>query len=116
MTLRTSLIAFLVLAGQAAAAEIDKTRLRQLATLPTVSLIANFGVSTKTGFYYNDMKPDPRVEIARIVKELKGDASDAEHYVRLGIFYSKADREKESENAYAKAISLCRQQVKEHPE
>ena len=96
---------------------MDKPRLRQLAKLPTFEVISGFGFSETNGLIFNGEKPDrPVVEISRIRKELKGDAGDAERYLRLGALYEKVERKKESEDAYAKAIALCRQQVKEHPD
>jgi hypothetical protein len=54
-------------------------------------------VSSSTfGFSFNGEKPDPLAEIARLRRQLKGDPSDAECYLRLGRLYSKAEKEKES--------------------
>jgi hypothetical protein len=44
------------------AAEMNKPRLRQLAKLPTISVVVGFGFSTGDGFYLNDQKPDSAVE------------------------------------------------------
>lgn len=85
MKMWMNLLALVVLACPVGAAEMDKQRLRRLVDMPTVSLTAEFCFSTSYGFYFNSMKPDPLVEIARIRKELKGDDGDAKRYLRLGI-------------------------------
>lgn len=118
MRARTSLtlIALLLVSPQAQAGSIDKAKLRQLIELPETSVFVGIGYSTTLGFYFTEHKPDPRVEIARLQKELKGDASNAERYLRLQQLYSKAGRHKESDDANATAVALCRKQVREHPD
>lgn len=116
MTARTALIALVLLAGRAQAAEVNKVRLRELADLPTINVTAGIGFSTIYGFSFNDAKPDPEAEIARLRKQLQGDASDAERYQRLGLLLAKTDHKKESDEAYARAVALCREQVREHPD
>ena len=109
------MLALILLASRVEAGTIDKPKLRKLAELPTVSVSVSIRFSTAYGFTFNDEKPDPAVEIVRLRKQLQGDASDAERCQRLSRLYSKADREKESDEAAVKAISICRQQVREHP-
>ncbi len=116
MNARIALAVLLLLTGRVGAGEIDKAKLRKLAELPTVTVVAGVGFSTTSGFTFNDEKPDPAAEIVRLRKQLQGDATDAERYQRLGLLYHKIDQKKASEEAYAKAVALCRRQVREHPE
>ncbi|HEY7311486.1 MAG TPA: tetratricopeptide repeat protein [Gemmataceae bacterium] len=118
MNARTALVllALSLIPGRAQAGSVDKAKLRKLAKLPEVGVVVGVGFSTTFGCSFNGDKPDPLAEIARLRKQLKGDPSDVERYLRLGRLYSKAERKKESEEAYAKAVSICRQQVREHPD
>ena len=118
MKSRTSLtlVALILTTPFAQAGGIDKAKLRKLAELPEVSASFCINYSTTLGFYFNGNKPDPLAEVARIRKQLKGDASDAERYLRLSWLYSKAGREKEADEADTKVIALCRKQMREHPD
>jgi hypothetical protein len=97
---RMTLLTLLVLAAPLGAAEMDTARLRQLATLPTVRVMAGIGFSTRDGFTLNDRTTDPSIEIAHLRKELTGDSGDAERYLRLAKLYAKAERKQEANDAY----------------
>lgn len=109
-------VALSLIAGRAPAGGLDKAKLRKLAKLPEVSVVVSVQFSSTLGFSFNGEKPDPLAEIARVRKQLKGDPSDAERYLRLGRLYAKAQLKKEEKQADAKAVALCRQQVREHPD
>ncbi|HWG42125.1 MAG TPA: tetratricopeptide repeat protein, partial [Gemmataceae bacterium] len=116
MNTRMVLLAVILLAGRVEAGTINKPKLRKLAELPAITITSVIRFSTTYGYSFNQEKPNAVAEIARLRKQLKGDASDAERYQRLSLLYAKADRTKESDEASAKAVALCRQQVREHPQ
>src|SRR5262245_32038783 len=75
------LVALLVGAGTASA--VDKDRLRSAACFPSVR--AEFGIGFQYGrFHTMDGKVSAADEIQAVRKKLKGDAGDAEHYLRMG--------------------------------
>lgn len=109
------LVALLVIAGRTPAGSADKAKLRELAQLPNISVSVGMAVSTISGFRFGE-KIDHMAEIARLQKQMKGDPSDAERYVLLGRHYNMAMLGKEAKEAWSKAIAICRQQVREHPD
>ncbi len=116
MRARMVLVALILSAGRVEAGAIDKPKLRELAKLPEISVIASVVMSSTFGFTLNEEHPDPAAEIARLQKQLTGDAGDVERYQRLGKLYHKTGKDKESEEAYSKCVALCREQVSKHPE
>src|SRR5690348_18331769 len=98
MKMRTILLALLALTCQNAAAQMNKPRLRQLAQMPTVNAVfTGFHVSQTRGILFGEEEETPPLEeIARIRKELKGDASDAERYQDLGFLYARTKQKKAS--------------------
>lgn len=117
MKMWETLLALIVLASPISAAEMDKATLRQLANVPEPgNFVLGIGFSSSKGFVFAGEKTDPpSVTIARIRKELKGDATDAERYQRLWSVYEKSKRKKDADDAKVRAIALLRQQVKDHP-
>lgn len=109
-----ALVTVLFLAGRMESGPVDKTKLRQLARLPGVRISFGFGFSSTSGFGIGEI-PDHWAEIARLQTQLKGDSSDAERYLLLSGHYSMVRRERESAEAGAKALAICRRQVREHP-
>ncbi|HEY7425286.1 MAG TPA: hypothetical protein VH682_13725 [Gemmataceae bacterium] len=110
------LVALLFLAARTPAGHVDKVKLRELAELPTVSVTVGINFSITFGFSFNGKKPDPLAEIAQLQKQMKGDPSDVERYLRLSRLYTKAKREKKSDESDAKAVAICREQVRKHPD
>ncbi len=89
--------------------------LRHLAHLPIVSMTFGYGVSGR-GEFVNLADAGSRPEkIAKIEKELKGDATDAERYRCLGRLYGEARQSAKSKEAFSKAEKLFRQQYGQHP-
>jgi tetratricopeptide (TPR) repeat protein len=111
-------LVLLVLAGPVVAGEMDKAKLRQLAKLSKLDgFVLGLSFSASKGFLFAGEKIDPPLEkIARIRKEMTGDASDAERYFRIAVLYEKAGRKEDADDAGARAIAQFRQQVKEHPD
>ena len=101
--------------GLMRAGEVDKTRLRQLVRLPTISTLNGTFYSSTLGFYMPGEKPDAVTLIDQIRRELKGDATDLDRYQRLSDLYYEFGKKKEAEEANTRALALCRQQVKERP-
>ena len=111
-----ALVALLIIAGRTHAGSVDKAKLRELAHLPTIQMWFGFGFSTISGFEYVGMlKSDHLAEIARLQKQMQGDAGDAERYILLGRHCNLAKREQEAKESWSKALAICRQQVREHP-
>lgn len=110
-----ALVATLLVAGRTDAG-VDKAQLRKLVRLPEVDVSAGVYFSTTFGFVFNGETPDPLAEIARLQQQLKGDARDVECYLQMGRLYFHARREKEAREVHARAVALCRQQVREHPD
>lgn len=112
-----AIVALFTIVGRSPAGSVDKAKLRELARLPTVPLIFGYGVSTISGFEYAETSsPDRKVEIARLQKQMKDDPSDAERYILLGRHHNMGKREKEAKECWSKAIAICRQQLREHPD
>jgi tetratricopeptide (TPR) repeat protein len=110
-----SLLSILFLAGHAQAGQVDKAKLRELAELPTFCVAFGFRFSSSVGFYLGEQR-DRLLEIARLQKRLKKDVNDDERYEILGRVNWLEGREKEADEAFAKAVAFCRQKVREHPE
>lgn len=109
-----TLVAGLLIAGRSDAG-VDKARLRELSQLPESEVRINFTFSSLHGFCLGDT-PNPRPEIERLQKQMKGDAGDVERCLRLGRLYANIDRDREAKEVRAQAIALCRQQVRQYPE
>ncbi|MHB8520552.1 MAG: tetratricopeptide repeat protein [Limisphaerales bacterium] len=102
---------------------IDPAKLRRLVELPEVNV--SFGVGyydtrfvsfhgcTRSG---NSESPgQAQTDIAALRRQLKGDATDAARYSRLGDLYSDADDSTNSDRAYRQAVELYRPQANEQP-
>ncbi|HEY7331037.1 MAG TPA: hypothetical protein VH592_25595 [Gemmataceae bacterium] len=117
----TPLLALVVFAGQTAAAEIDKAKLRklaeQLASLPFCDTFRySIVFSSSEGFkLYSEKTESPVLQIDRVRKELKDDDTDAERYLRLAVLYLKVKDEKASNDAGSRAIDMFRRQVQKYP-
>jgi tetratricopeptide (TPR) repeat protein len=127
---RVLLIA-LAVAHQASAQTVDKDKLRQLVEVPTVNLTFGFGYFSDKGFSRfanvsaygvealsscsNDQGTDVATRVAATLKLLKGNASDADVWRRLGSLYTEAYDSAHAGQAYTNALNLCRQQAKSSP-
>jgi cytochrome c-type biogenesis protein CcmH/NrfG len=93
---------------------VDKEKLRRAVRLPVVSASEGFYVGS-AGFSLHHWREIPlSQQITALRKSLKGDASDAESYCRLGVLYAKAEQPVHSKKSYSTAAELCRQQLRLH--
>lgn len=117
MRTQTVLVAWIaLLLWGSAGAQVNPQKLQEAARLPQVSITWGFGITTGHGLYYLVSMADAYdslAEIAAIKKQMRGEASDAERYARLGqlyggdIFHFQA--------AEKEAAALYSQRVKQHP-
>jgi tetratricopeptide (TPR) repeat protein len=111
-----TLLVFVCAALPTAAQEVDQAKLRKAARLPKISLLGGVGFNSDTGFFLLGETRDVRPKIAALQKTLKGDATDAATYYRLGDLYDEAKEEKKAKDAYEQAVRLYRQRLKDDPD
>jgi tetratricopeptide (TPR) repeat protein len=113
---RSSLVFMMLVLGigKVSAAEMDKARLRQLASLPKFRGELMVTISRSRGLRFNEPSRPATEEIARLKKLLNSGGPDS--YLRLGDFLSRQGDREEADRIYAKAVALCRKRVREHPE
>jgi tetratricopeptide (TPR) repeat protein len=109
-------LSVLLLPSTMAAQEVDKQKLRQTLRLPTIHLQQGLEIDIKTGLHLSGQLADGKKEIAKIHKELKSDASDAERYVLLGELLFDQGEAEQSKMAYKHAAALLRQRLKADPD
>lgn len=103
-----------VLTLTTAAKAVDKEKLRQAVFTPQISIIIGYRVSWRGGFEaMADELPEPG-KIAGIEGELKGDATDAERYIRLAQIYLRGKQPAKVKEARLKAVTLFRKQLEQH--
>jgi tetratricopeptide (TPR) repeat protein len=107
------LVASLALSSTHAA--VDKTKLRELLTLPPPTVGFGFNFSESGGFTANWDEASAPKEIEALKKAMKGDASDAQRYARLTALYLQTKDSEKSKAANTKAIELYREQLKARP-
>lgn len=115
MRTASALLMFMTLSASAAAAEFDRAKLRELAQLPTLTFLFGVGVNSEDGVVLMGEKVDAPAEIAVLLKQMKGDASDAERYQRLARLHAMQQQKDEGKQARAKATELYRQRVQAEP-
>ncbi len=106
-------LSLLTLLAPSAAAQVDKEALRKAAQLPTVSVTFNFGIDPVRGWVVGFGKPDASADIKAVRAQMKGDASDAERYFRLGTLLSE---KKDWTAALTTAKQLYRQRLAMKPD
>jgi tetratricopeptide (TPR) repeat protein len=109
----TFLVAGLI--RSAPAAELDKDALGKTTRLPCISTMIGVGLDSERGFYMGPKDLDYPAEIAKLQKEMKGDDSDAERYVKMAGYFGKLKDKTHAEEASKKALELYRSQLKKHP-
>jgi tetratricopeptide (TPR) repeat protein len=102
-------------AGTAAAQAVDKEKLREAARLPVVSGRMGIASNAEGEFVVEGEKTDPRAEIKKLNAAVKRDPSDGPRYYKLGTFHDQLGEEVQANQAYAKALELCRRQLKHQP-
>ncbi len=111
-----AVVALFTAAMPLSAQEVDKTKLRQSLKLPTIQMMQGIILSSTQGVQLVGQARDAREEIARITRELKGDATDAERYDDLCGFYGDLGDKDAAKKAAAKAVELFRARLKERPD
>ena len=99
-------------------ATINPATLRRLVVLPAVDVTVGFTFSDRGFALMSFGSPAPEnfpSEITALRQQMRGDASDAERYVRLGELYDDADDETNGCRAYAQAVELYRPQADAQP-
>ncbi len=105
-----------ILTGKATSQTVDKEKLRKAAKMPSIETMFFAGVNCTGKFTFAADKSDPRSEIDKLKTTLKGDASDAPRYYRLGRQYDELDNaETEAKECFAKAVSLYCEQLQKQP-
>jgi tetratricopeptide (TPR) repeat protein len=94
---------------------IDKERLRKLAQIPTPVINLSIKYNEAYGFYLGWTRPDEMIEATALQRSLRGDASDAAAYYRLGKLCQSMLLFQEARNSYAKAAALFFQQISARP-
>ena len=116
--MRTWMLTVSLLVGLAhcsAAQPINRPKLREAAERPRENFTFGIGF-TQNHFMLNSDKPlDNPTQIAELLKQMKGNATDAERYERLSRLYAEQDNKGREKAAKDKAIELLRQHLKSHP-
>src|SRR5262249_55603660 len=97
------------------AQSVDRAKLRKALYLPQVYdeiKFAEFGTYNPDGKRYKAAAPG---EIARLLKEMKGDLSDAERYYDLADWLWKNGQKDEGDRTNDKALELLGQRHKQEP-
>jgi tetratricopeptide (TPR) repeat protein len=102
--------------GTASAQEGNLDKLRQAAWMPSVTIMAGVGFSSEGGFSMMHEKPDPKPRIESLSKQLRGDDSDADRYLRLSRLHSQAGDTKAAKEARKKAEASYRRLLKVKPD
>jgi Tfp pilus assembly protein PilF len=104
-----------LLAVSAAAAPIDKTRIRSLPQLPVQTLNTSILFNDAYGFYLGWTRPDEMVEIATLRKTLRGDNSDALTHRQIGKLYQSLQLSQPARESFGQAAKLYFEQIKANP-
>jgi tetratricopeptide (TPR) repeat protein len=115
--MRTRIIVLVLvatIASRVAAQQVDKEKLRKLARFPSMSFEFRLNFVAHSEFAAAEQKPKTE-EIAALQKEMKGDASDAERYQRLGELYLRLEDSVRAQESFVKAADLYRRQVESKP-
>jgi cytochrome c-type biogenesis protein CcmH/NrfG len=106
-----TLAVWLTCAGVSLGGSLDKEKLRKLVALPHISVTFEF-----PGSVVDAAKEKPTQEmIDAILRKMKGDASDARRYARLGGYYDDRNDATHARAAYGKAVKLYQDQIKQSP-
>lgn len=100
---------------EAKAWKIDEAKLRKTVRLPHIAIEVGIIFNSEEGFVFPGATEKAATEIVALKKALKGDHSDAERYLQLGLLYRKVKDKEEAKLAYQKAEKLFRDQIKEKP-
>jgi tetratricopeptide (TPR) repeat protein len=111
-----AVVVLLAAAVPLSAQQVDKAKLRQTLKLPTIQMMQGIILSSTQGVQLVGQARDAKEEIARITKELKGDATDAERYDELCGYHGELGDKEAAKKAAAKAVELFRTRLKERPE
>jgi tetratricopeptide (TPR) repeat protein len=116
MRIGFAILAVLLVPGTLAAQEVNRQEIRDTLRLPTIYLEQGLMMNTTVGPYLSGLRPDIKKEIAKIQKELRGDAGDAERYARLGDLLDQAGDSEQSRKASKHAVALFRQRLQADPD
>lgn len=112
--LRAAWIPIALLAGPAAAQQVDREKLRALLRLPMFEMSVGFKFSSSG--LVGEVKPkDRRKEIKQVEGMLTGEPRDAERHESLGDLYARTGDHDRAGEAYRRAIELYRQLLTSDP-
>lgn len=108
----TMMVLSMLLARAGSAQTIDQTKLRSTIRLPEVYINYQFKLSVR-----NEGASSPNERIADLKKTLRGAASDAPIYLKIGDIYNSEplNDSKSAQAAYAKGVALFRGQLRRQP-
>jgi tetratricopeptide (TPR) repeat protein len=104
-----------LLAGQTAAAPLDKARLRALPKFPVPALNTSLMFNEAYGFYLGWTKPDELTEIGNLKRALRHDASDAALHRQIGKLYQSLQMGEPARENFGLAAKLYFQQIQAQP-
>ena len=106
-----TLLVLASLACVGSAQTIDQSKLRDAIKLPLLPVEFDFHFSSRNA------DDDPKASMAALQKSLRGSASDAPIYMKMGDLYSAdpANDVQQAQAAYRKAIPLFRKQIERQP-
>ena len=112
------LLATMISCAAAPVAKLHPNRLRRLAAWPKMNAtvgIAFSGEDFTTLYNGGELQTAIASRIAVLRQQMKGDATDAARYLRLGELYTDAGDDTNACQAYSRAVGLYRPQVSAQP-
>ncbi|MBI4585610.1 MAG: tetratricopeptide repeat protein [Planctomycetes bacterium] len=110
------LLAVLFFTRAAAAEEVDREKLRQLAKLPRTAVTADlFNLDQVQKDMRTTLEATRRSEVEKLKNALLKEPGNAERWQRLGELYSQLDDDQEAKKAGSKAAELYRERLKSAP-
>lgn len=101
---------------QAVTPEVGKDKLRRLVKLPSVYFQPDWTFDPERGFTIGSREENTADKIDALLKEIKGDVSDAERYAQLGRLYSESNDLLNTQSSWTKATELYRKRVELQPD
>lgn len=108
-------IIFLAFSSRAAAPAHGKQRLRELVILPSMDLNFSFAWNFDGNLWRFGSSGDLREDIASFKRQVNDHPQNIQEWLQLGFLYSLNQQTNESQAAFEKAESLCRERVINRP-
>jgi Tfp pilus assembly protein PilF len=101
-------VAWIACCGSISAHNTDKEQLRKLAALPQIG----FKCDLTTHVLTNKKAKPTQQEIDNVLKQMRGDVSDAERYSQLANLYNDRDEWPKAKDAFGTVVRLYRERLK----